>query len=396
MQINPHYAELNESYLFSTIAHKVADYQKAHPDADLIRLGIGDVTLPLAKSVVEAMHKAVEEQGHKETFHGYIPSEQGYEFLREAIRQYYAGRGVTLELSEIFISDGAKSDLGNLLDLFSEDNTVLVPDPVYPVYVDDNVMAGRKILYLAATAENNFLPMPEEAPDADIVYICSPNNPTGAAYTVEQLQVWVDWAKARNAVILYDAAYECFVSQPGLARSIYEAKGAEEVAIEVCSFSKIAGFTGTRCGYTIVPQALTRCGQSLNKMWLRRQTTKFNGVAYIVQRGAAAVFSEEGMAEIQQNLDYYRRNAAVIAQALDEAGVWYCGGKNSPYIWLRCPGGMGSWEFFDWLLDTARVVGTPGEGFGPCGKGYFRLTAFGDAARTREAAERIKAALAKL
>ena len=396
MQINPHYAELNESYLFSTIAHKVADYQKAHPDADLIRLGIGDVTLPLAKSVVEAMGKAVEEQGCKETFHGYIPSEQGYEFLREAIRKYYAERGVTLSLSEIFISDGAKSDLGNLLDLFSADNTVLVPDPVYPVYVDDNVMAGRKILYLAATAENGFLPMPQEAPDADIVYICSPNNPTGAAYTVEQLQAWVEWAKARDAVILYDAAYECFVSQPGLARSIYEVQGAEEVAIEVCSFSKIAGFTGTRCGYTIVPQALVRGGQSLNKMWLRRQTTKFNGVAYIVQRGAEAVFSEEGMAEIQQNLDYYRRNAAVIAQALDEAGVWYCGGKNSPYIWLRCPGNMGSWEFFDWLLDTARVVGTPGEGFGPCGKGYFRLTAFGDAGRTREAAERIKAALAKL
>ena len=396
MQINPHYAELNESYLFSTIAHKVADYQKAHPDADLIRLGIGDVTLPLAKSVVDAMHKAVEEQGHKETFHGYIPSEQGYEFLREAIRKYYAERGVTLSLSEIFISDGAKSDLGNLLDLFSADNTVLVPDPVYPVYVDDNVMAGRKILYLAATAENGFLPMPQEAPDADIVYICSPNNPTGAAYTVEQLQAWVEWAKARDAVILYDAAYECFVSQPGLARSIYEVPGAGEVAIEVCSFSKIAGFTGTRCGYTIVPQALVRGGQSLNKMWLRRQTTKFNGVAYIVQRGAEAVFSEEGMAEIQQNLDYYRRNAAVIAQALDEAGVWYCGGKNSPYIWLRCPGNMGSWEFFDWLLDTARVVGTPGEGFGPCGKGYFRLTAFGDAGRTREAAERIKAALAKL
>lgn len=396
MQINPHYAELNESYLFSTIAHKVADYQKAHPDADLIRLGIGDVTLPLAKSVVEAMGKAVEEQGCKETFHGYIPSEQGYEFLREAIRKYYAERGVTLSLSEIFISDGAKSDLGNLLDLFSADNTVLVPDPVYPVYVDDNVMAGRKILYLAATAENGFLPMPQEAPDADIVYICSPNNPTGAAYTVEQLQAWVEWAKARDAVILYDAAYECFVSQPGLARSIYEVKGAEEVAVEVCSFSKIAGFTGTRCGYTIVPQALVRGGQSLNKMWLRRQTTKFNGVAYIVQRGAEAVFSEEGMAEIQQNLDYYRRNAAVIAQALDEAGVWYCGGKNSPYIWLRCPGNMGSWEFFDWLLDTARVVGTPGEGFGPCGKGYFRLTAFGDAGRTREAAERIKAALAKL
>lgn len=396
MQINPHYAELNESYLFSTIAHKVADYQKAHPDADLIRLGIGDVTLPLAKSVVEAMHKAVEEQGHKETFHGYIPSEQGYEFLREAIRRYYAGRGVQLDLAEIFISDGAKSDLGNLLDLFSEDNTVLVPDPVYPVYVDDNVMAGRKILYLAATAENHFLPMPDEAPDADIVYICSPNNPTGAAYTVDQLKAWVEWAKARDAVILYDAAYECFVSQPGLARSIYEVPGAGEVAIEVCSFSKIAGFTGTRCGYTVVPQALVRGGQSLNKMWLRRQTTKFNGVAYIVQRGAEAVFTEEGMAEIQQNLDYYRRNAAVIAQALDAAGVWYCGGKNSPYIWLRCPGGMGSWEFFDWLLDTAHVVGTPGEGFGPCGKGYFRLTAFGDADRTREAARRIQEALANL
>ena len=396
MQINPHYAELNESYLFSTIAHKVADYQKAHPDADLIRLGIGDVTLPLAKSVVDAMHKAVEEQGHKETFHGYIPSEQGYEFLREAIRKYYAERGVTLSLSEIFISDGAKSDLGNLLDLFSADNTVLVPDPVYPVYVDDNVMAGRKILYLAATAENGFLPMPQEAPDADIVYICSPNNPTGAAYTVEQLQAWVEWAKARDAVILYDAAYECFVSQPGLARSIYEVPGAGEVAIEVCSFSKIAGFTGTRCGYTIVPAGIEQDGMSLNKMWLRRQTTKFNGVPYIVQRGAEAVFTDEGMKEIQANLDYYRKNAAVIAAALDEAGVWYCGGKNSPYVWLRCPAGMKSWDFFDWLLENAHVVGTPGSGFGPCGEGYFRLTAFGDADRTKEAARRLKDALAKL
>ena len=377
MQLNPHYAELNESYLFSTIAHKVADYQKAHPEADVIRLGIGDVTLPLAASVTEAMHKAVEEQGRKETFHGYIPSEQGYAFLREAIQKYYA-----------------KSDLGNLLDLFSQDNTILVPDPVYPVYVDDNVMAGRKILYLPATAGNNFLPMPDEAPHADIVYICSPNNPTGATYSVEQLKAWVDWAKQNDAVILFDAAYECFVTEPGLARSIYQVEGAKEVAIEVCSFSKIAGFTGTRCGYTVVPTALA--GGKLNKMWLRRQTTKFNGVAYVVQRGAAAVFTEEGMREIQQNLDYYRANAAVIAAALDEAGVWYCGGKNSPYIWLRCPNNMGSWEFFDWLLETANVVGTPGEGFGPCGKGYFRLTAFGDAARTKEAAARIKAALAAL
>ena len=396
MQLNPHYAELNESYLFSTIAHKVADYQQAHPQADIIRLGIGDVTLPLAASVTKAMHEAVEEQAHKETFHGYIPSEQGYGFLREAIRDYYADHGVTLDLSEIFISDGAKSDLGNLLDLFSQDNTVLVPDPVYPVYVDDNVMAGRKILYMPANAENNFLPMPDEVPHADIVYLCSPNNPTGATYTVEQLKAWVNWAKQNDALILFDAAYECFVTEPGLARSIYEVEGAKEVAVEVCSFSKIAGFTGTRCGYTIVPQDIRQGDLSLNKMWLRRQTTKFNGVAYVVQRGAAAVFTPEGMREIRENLDYYRRNAAVIAQALDEMGIWYCGGKNSPYIWLRCPNNMDSWAFFDWLLENANVVGTPGEGFGACGQGYFRLTAFGDADRTKEAAQRIKAALAKL
>ena len=396
MKVNKHYQELEESYLFSTIAHKVADYQAAHPDADIIRLGIGDVTLPLAKSVVQALHEASDEQGRKETFHGYIPSEQGYPFLREAIQRYYAGRGVALDTAEIFISDGAKSDLGNLLDLFDVDNTVLVPDPVYPVYVDDNVMAGRRITYMPASAENHFLPMPDENTKADIVYLCSPNNPTGATYTRSQLKVWVDWANAHDAVILFDAAYECFVSEEGLARSIYEVEGAKTCAIEVCSFSKIAGFTGTRCGYTVVPFAIESEGQSLNKMWLRRQTTKFNGVAYIVQRAAAAVFSEDGMREIQQNLDYYRRNAAVIAAALDEAGVWYCGGKNSPYIWLECPAGMGSWQFFDWLLDTAHVVGTPGEGFGRCGEGYFRLTAFGDAERTKEAAARILAALKTL
>ena len=395
-KLNKHYSELNESYLFSTIAHKVAAYQKANPDKDIIRLGIGDVTLPLAKSVTDAMLKAVEEQGKKETFHGYIPSEQGYEFLRSAIQKYYAGHGVELDMAEIFVSDGAKSDLGNLLDLFDVDNTVLVPDPVYPVYVDDNVMAGRKILYMSASAENNFLPMPDDNVHADIVYLCSPNNPTGATYTVDQLKEWVRWAKANNALILFDAAYECFVSEPGLARSIYEVEGAKDCAVEVCSFSKIAGFTGTRCGYTVVPQAIVSDGQSLNKMWLRRQTTKFNGVAYVVQRGAEAVFTEEGMKEIQHNLDYYRQNAAVIAAALDEAGVWYCGGKNSPYIWLRCPNNMGSWEFFDWLLETANVVGTPGEGFGECGKGYFRLTAFGDAAKTKEAAARIVAALKTL
>ena len=396
MKLNKHYTELNESYLFSTIARKVREFQTANPERDVIRLGIGDVTLPLAASVTEAMHKAVDEQGRKESFHGYIPSEQGYEFLRQAIQRYYAKNGVTLDISEIFVSDGAKSDLGNLLDLFDVDNTVLVPDPVYPVYVDDNVMAGRTIRYMAATAENQFLPMPGEDTEGDIVYLCSPNNPTGATYSVEQLKVWVDWAKAHDALILFDAAYECFVTEPGLARSIYEVEGANEVAVEVCSFSKIAGFTGTRCGYTVVPQAIVKENQSLNKMWLRRQTTKFNGVAYVVQRGAEAVFTEQGMKEIQDNLNYYRTNAAVIAKALEECGVWYCGGKNSPYIWLKCPGGMDSWQFFDWLLANAGVVGTPGAGFGACGEGYFRLTAFGDAARTREAADRIKAAIQTL
>ena len=396
MKLNKHYTELNESYLFSTIARKVREFQAANPERDVIRLGIGDVTLPLAASVTEAMHKAVDEQGRKESFHGYIPSEQGYEFLREAIQRYYAKNGVMLDISEIFVSDGAKSDLGNLLDLFDVDNTVLVPDPVYPVYVDDNVMAGRIIRYMAATAENQFLPMPGEDTEGDIVYLCSPNNPTGATYSVEQMKVWVDWAKAHDALILFDAAYECFVTEPGLARSIYEVEGAKDVAVEVCSFSKIAGFTGTRCGYTVVPQAIVKENQSLNKMWLRRQTTKFNGVAYVVQRGAEAVFTEQGMKEIQDNLNYYRTNAAVIAKALEDCGVWYCGGKNSPYIWLKCPGGMDSWQFFDWLLANAGVVGTPGAGFGACGEGYFRLTAFGDAERTREAAARIKAAIQTL
>ena len=396
MKLNKHYTELNESYLFSTIARKVREFQAANPERDVIRLGIGDVTLPLAASVTEAMHKAVDEQGRKESFHGYIPSEQGYEFLREAIQRYYAKNGVMLDISEIFVSDGAKSDLGNLLDLFDVDNTVLVPDPVYPVYVDDNVMAGRIIRYMAATAENQFLPMPGDDTEGDIVYLCSPNNPPGATYSVEQLKVWVDWAKAHDALILFDAAYECFVTEPGLARSIYEVEGAKDVAVEVCSFSKIAGFTGTRCGYTVVPQAIVKENQSLNKMWLRRQTTKFNGVAYVVQRGAEAVFTEQGMKEIQDNLNYYRTNAAVIAKALEDCGVWYCGGKNSPYIWLKCPGGMDSWQFFDWLLANAGVVGTPGAGFGACGEGYFRLTAFGDAERTREAAARIKAAIQTL
>ena len=395
MKMNHHYGELKASYLFVDIAHKVAAYQEAHPEKEIIRLGIGDVTQPLAKCVVTAMQDAAAEMGTKEGFHGYGP-EQGYPFLKQAIQGYYAGRGTRLDEDEIFISDGAKSDLANVLGLFDVDNTVLVPDPVYPTYVDDNVTDGRKIIYSRTSQENGFLGMPDENVKADIIYICSPNNPTGAAYTREQLKEWVAYARKNNAVILYDAAYECFITDEHLARSIFEIEGARECAIEICSFSKIAGFTGTRCGYTIVPKELEREGMNLNKLWLRRQTTKFNGVPYVVQRAAAAVFTESGMAEIQQNLDYYRQNAKVIADALDACGVWYCGGKNSPYIWLRCPGNMKSWEFFDWLLENCGVVGTPGVGFGACGEGYFRLTAFGDAEKTKTAAERIKTAIQAL
>lgn len=395
MNINKHYAELADSYLFSTVARKAAEFQKANPDREVIKLSIGDVTLPLAECVVEAMHKAVDEMGTAEGFHGYGP-EQGYDFLKDAVRDYYAGHGVNLKSGEIFISDGAKSDLANVLGLFDVNNTVLVPDPVYPTYVDDNVSDGRKVIYAKCDESNNFLPMPDPNVKADIIYICSPSNPTGAVYTPEQLKVWVDHANATGAVILFDAAYECFVSEPGLARSIFEVEGARTCAIEICSFSKIAGFTGTRCGYTVVPEELEREGRSLHQMWLRRQTTKFNGVPYIVQRGAAAVFTESGMAEIQHNLDYYRRNAQVIGKALEEAGVWFCGGKNSPYLWMKCPGGMTSWEFFDYLLEKTGVVGTPGSGFGPCGEGYFRLTAFGNAEKTKIAAELLKKAIMEL
>ena len=395
MKMNHHYEEISQSYLFSTVAKKAADFQKKYPDREMIKLSIGDVTLPLAGAVIKALHGAVDEMGKAETFRGYGP-EQGYAFLQEAIAKYYAGHGVRLDPNEIFVSDGAKSDLGNILDLFDQDNVVLVPDPVYPVYVDTNVMAGRKVLYAPANEENGFLPMPDDSVKADIIYLCSPNNPTGAVYTREQLAQWVAYARKNDAILLFDAAYECFVTDPALPRSIFEIEGAKECAIEFCSFSKIAGFTGTRCGYTVVPMAIEREGMSPNKMWLRRQTTKFNGVPYIVQRGAAAVFTEDGMAEIQHNLDYYRANAKVIAGALDECDVWYCGGKNSPYIWMKCPGGMDSWTFFDWLLETTGVVGTPGVGFGSCGEGFFRLTAFGNAEKTKIAAERVKNAILSL
>ena len=393
MKLNEHFSALSESYLFATVAQKSAAYAAAHPDKKVIKLSIGDVTLPLAPAVISAMHEAVEEMGRKETFRGYPPYE-GYDFLRGNIAEYYAARGVDVPVSDIFVSDGAKSDCGNLPELFGEDNVVLVPDPVYPVYVDTNLMAGRKIVYAAATKENGFLPMPDESVKADIIYICSPNNPTGAAYTKEQLQKWVDYANEREAVILYDAAYECFV-QGGAARSIYEANGAEKCAIEMCSFSKTAGFTGTRCGYTVVPSALVRGGVRLRDMWFRRQSTKFNGVSYIVQRGAAAVFTEEGMKQINENLAYYRENARLIADCMDKCGIFYTGGKNSPYIWLKCPGGMKSWEFFDYLLNEIQVVGTPGSGFGENGEGFFRLTAFGDRENTKEACERLYGLLKK-
>lgn len=392
--INSNYLNIKESYLFSEIAKRAAKYKEEHPDADIIRLGIGDVTRPLCKSVIAALHEGVDDMSRKETFRGYGP-EQGYDFVKNSLKAYYAEKGVELDADEIFISDGAKSDLGNILDIFSIDNTVLVPDPVYPVYVDTNTMDGRKIVYLEANEGNDFLPLPDESIKADLIYLCSPNNPTGAVYNRDQLTAWVEYANRNNSVILFDAAYECFVSDPALPRSIYEIEGAKTCAIEFCSFSKTAGFTGTRCGYTVVPFALERDGHKLNKFWLRRQTTKFNGVSYIVQRGAAAVFTPEGKKEIAENIEYYKKNAKVITDTLDELGIWYCGGKHSPYIWLRCPGNMGSWEFFDALLDRAHVVGTPGEGFGECGKGFFRLTSFSTYENTTEAMRRFKEAFDK-
>ena len=389
MNFNKNFNDVADSYLFVEVASRVAAFSRTHTDKKIIKLGIGDVTLPLVPEVIKAMHAGVEDMSKQETFKGYGPYE-GYAFLRESIQSYYKESGVNLGLSEIFVSDGAKSDLGNILDIFSADNTVLVPDPVYPVYVDTNLMAGRKILFADATEENGFLPMPDYSLDVDLIYICSPNNPTGAAYTKAQLKEWVDFANAKHAVILYDAAYECFVSDGNLARSIFQIEGARTCAIEFCSFSKIAGFTGTRCGYTVVPEELEKDGFNANKAWLRRQSTKFNGVPYIVQKGAAAVFTKQGMREIKQNLAYYMDNAKLIADCMDDLGIWYTGGKNSPYIWLKCPRNMGSWEFFDYLLNNAQVVGTPGAGFGKCGEGYFRLTAFGSREGTEEAVARIK------
>ena len=388
--VNQNYLKLNESYLFAEIARRIREWQSAHSElsSQLIRMGIGDVTRPLPKTVVDAMVKAAQEMGVAETFRGYGP-EQGYDFLKTAIQSYYKKFGVELALDEIFISDGAKSDLGNILDLFDENNTVLVTDPVYPVYVDTNMMSGRKIVYAMSSEENGFLPLPAPEYRADIIYLCSPNNPTGAVYDREGLTKWVRFAQENNAILLFDAAYECFVTGD-LPHSIYEIPGARDVAIEFCSFSKKAGFTGTRCGYTVVPDTLKREGASLNKMWLRRQTTKFNGVSYITQRGAEAVFTEAGEREIEENLQYYRDNASIITETMDRLHIYYTGGKNSPYIWLKCPGDMDSWSFFDKLLNEAYVVGTPGAGFGKSGEKFFRLTAFSTHENTREAMARFE------
>lgn len=391
---NENYQNVKQSYLFAEIGRRVNAYAEANPDKKVIRMGIGDVTLPLCEAVVSAMHKAVDEMGVAETFRGYGP-EQGYDFLREKVQAYYKDLNVSLSLDEIFISDGAKSDVGNILDLFATDNTVLIPDPVYPVYMDTNTMDGRKILFAKADETNGFLPMPEDDVDADLIYLCSPNNPTGAVYNKEQLTQWVDYAKQKGALILFDAAYESFIVDDS-PRSIFTIPGADKCAIEFCSLSKTAGFTGTRCGYTVVPEVLNFQGSSLNKMWLRRQTTKFNGVSYIVQRGAEAVFTPEGQKQIRANIDYYRENAKLITDAMDELGIWYTGGQNSPYIWLKCPGNMKSWDFFDYLLEQANVVGTPGAGFGDNGEGFFRLTAFNNHENTKEAMERLKEVVKKL
>ena len=393
-KLNEHYQDLKESYLFAEIAHRVAAYEAEHPDAKIIRLGIGDVTLPLGDLAIKGLHEGVDAMASAETFKGYGP-EQGYAFLRDAISAYYARNGVSVDAADIFISDGAKSDTGNISELFDNDNVILIPDPVYPVYVDSNIMNGKKVTYLSGNAENNFLPMPDPSVHADIIYLCSPNNPTGAVYNKEQLKEWVDYALNNHAVILFDSAYEAFISDPELPRSIYAIEGAKKCAIEFCSLSKTAGFTGTRCGYTVVPRELVFTasnGQemSLHAMWNLRQSTKFNGTSYIIQKGAAAVFTEEGMAQCRENIAYYQENARIIADTLTRRNIRFFGGVHSPYIWFECPDGMESWEFFDYLLEKANIVGTPGSGFGAHGEGFFRLTAFGTQENTLEAIERIK------
>ena len=383
---NKNYANLKDSYLFYNISQRVAAFSAAHPDKRLYRLGIGDVSLPLANAVIKALHEAVDDQASADSFHGYMP-ECGAEFLREAIAAHYESRGVSLSSDEVFVSSGASDELGDILDLFDKSNTALIMEPAYPAYVDANVMAGRKIIRMPSGIEDGFLPEPDERAKADIIYICSPNNPTGAVFTRQGLQKWVDFANENSSVIIFDAAYEAFIEDSDLPRSIFEIEGARECAVEICSLSKTAGCTGTRLGYTVIPKELKRGNMSFNGMWVRNRTTKTNGVSYIIQKGGAAVFTEAGQREIKDNIRIYKNNAKMIMAALDKAGIYYTGGKNSPYVWLKCPGGMGSWEFFDYLLNNAGIVGTPGAGFGNCGEGYFRFSAFGNPESTKEAAK---------
>lgn len=402
MYLNENFLKLEKNYLFINIAKKINAYIAENPEkkSNIIRMGIGDVTLPLAPCVVEAVKKGADEMGVKETFKGYEDSGTGYDFLKEAISGYYKSFGVTVAPREIRISDGAKADCGNIVDIFGDENVVLITDPAYPVYVDSNKMSGRKIIYADSTKENGFCAVPDPSVHADLIYLCSPNNPTGAAFNTKELKAWVDYALANKAIIIYDAAYEAFITEADIPRSIFAIEGSRQCAIEICSLSKTAGFTGMRCGYTVIPDELeveAKDGTkvSIAQLWGRRQGSKFNGVSYPVQCGAAAVFSEEGREQIKVNLEYYKENARIIAAALDDLGIYYTGGKNSPYIWLECPNGMGSWEFFDLLLKEANIVGTPGEGFGENGKGYFRLTSFGDRDKTIEAMQRLKSLLSK-
>ena len=386
---NENYAKLKDSYLFYNIAQKTKAWLDAHPDERLLRLGIGDVSQPLCPAVIDALHSAVNDQADAATFHGYLP-ECGAPFFREAVAGHYAARGVMIDPDEAFVSSGASDELGDILDLFDRGSTVLILEPAYPAYVDANVMAGHPIVHLPAGRDNGFLPLPDGSIAADIIYLCSPNNPTGAVFSKAQLQQWVDFANQTGAVILFDAAYEAYIEDDALLHSIFELCGARTCAIEICSLSKTAGFTGTRLGYTVIPKTLERGGMNLNSMWVRNRTTKTNGVSYLLQKGGAAVFTDEGQSQIRAQIALYKRNAKTLTKALDDCGIWYCGGKNAPYVWLQCPGGLSSWDFFDLLLQKAQIVGTPGAGFGACGEGYFRFSCFGSPADTAEAANRLR------
>lgn len=385
---NTNYNQLKESYLFYNIAQKTKEYLKQNPSSYLYRMGIGDVSLPLCDEVIKALHEAVDNQAVKRTFHGYMP-ECGDPELRRTIAEYYKKRKVSLLADEVFISSGASDELGDILDLFGSNKTVLIMEPAYPAYVDANIIAGNKIIHVPSGEEDGFAPLPDERVNADVIYICSPNNPTGAVFNYEKLKIWVNYANRIGAVILFDAAYEAFIEEEEVPHSIFEIEGAKTCAIEICSLSKTAGFTGTRLGYTVIPKALKRNGMSLNEMWVRNRTTKTNGVSYIIQNGGKAVFTEEGQKQIREMIQIYKNNAKVWMEALDELEIWYCGGKNAPYIWMKCPQGMDSWKFFDYLLHEIQVVGTPGAGFGICGEGYFRFSTFGSSEDTKEAAERM-------